>query len=84
MTRPNPLKTGAVASAQAGAGHESRFEHRDVDPGRHSVLQSVRVVEDREFGVGIGDSGALECGRQVGGGGLSELDRVAPNLFQHI
>jgi hypothetical protein len=44
----------------------------------------VRVVEEREFGVGVGDSGTLECGRLGRGGRLGKLDRIAPNRWRDM
>src|SRR6476661_2109678 len=43
----HPLHCGAVVSRNAGAWHESRLEHRYVDPRWCSALQFVRVVDDR-------------------------------------
>ena len=68
---PHPLNTGAAPSPQAGARHESRLEHRHVNPRWCSALQFVRGVVDCEFGVGVGDPAPLECRCQVRGGGPS-------------
>lgn len=72
------LHPAAELSGEAGSGYESRLGHRDADPGGDLTLKLVGVVENRELGVGVG--GACGFGRwaDIRGGGLCELNRIAP------
>jgi hypothetical protein len=72
------LKPGAVLPREARAGHEPGLEYRHVDPTGHAPLQLMSVVEDRQLGVGVGDTRRLHGRRYLGPGGLGDLERVRP------
>ena len=69
------------SAAQGGAGHPAGFEDRHADAGSGVALEFMGVVQDRQLGVGVRDTGCIHARVLLAGRWTGDLNGVAPVCF---
>ena len=72
------------SAAQGGAGHPAGFEDRHADAGSGVALEFMGVVQDRQLGVGVRDTGCIHARVLLAGRWTGDLNGVAPVCFGYV